>query len=33
VPALWSALSGRVFGAGVVHLLARRERLRVEWWS
>ena len=33
VPALWSALSGLVFGAGVVHLLARRERLRVEWWG
>jgi membrane associated rhomboid family serine protease len=33
VPALWSALSGLVFGAGAVHLLARRERQRVEWWS
>jgi membrane associated rhomboid family serine protease len=33
VPALWSVLGGLVMGAGVAHLLVRRERLRVEWWN
>jgi membrane associated rhomboid family serine protease len=32
VAALWSVAGGLVMGAGVVHLLVRRERLRVEWW-
>ena len=32
-PALWNVLGGLVMGAGVAHLLVRRDRLRVEWWS
>lgn len=31
--ALWNVLGGLVMGAGVVHVLVRRERMRVEWWS
>ena len=33
VAALWNVIGGLVMGAGVVHLLVRRERMRVEWWN
>ena len=31
--ALWNVIGGLVMGAGVVHVLVVRDRLRVEWWS
>jgi membrane associated rhomboid family serine protease len=33
VAALWNVIGGLVMGAGLAHLLVRRERLRVDWWS
>ena len=33
VAAVWHVMGGLLMGAGVAHLLVRRERLRCEWWS